>query len=948
LLAIAVDRPAVAQNQAQAQPTAGGSSGLEEIVVTARRREERVMTVPLAVTAFSQAQLEKAQIHDIHDLAQHVPSIAVSQSQSDQNALYSGQLRLRGLPGATVYFSDVPIGNADYQNGTGVQHGLSEGFLYDLDDLEAITGPQGTLFGKNSVGGLINYKPKRPTPNFEGYVQTTFGNYSDKENEFAVNIPVIEDKLMIRVAGAMQQRDGYTEEETQHVDLDNKNWYAWRVGVLMRPTDDIENYFVYDGYWQDMNGSGDIVSFINPGFTFAQIPLPVIGNVPLTLGNGVPLAQLANPSTATAAFLQLLGVKTAGGKPALALYSGLQQAFAAQQALGPRAVLGDNFQKIGKDYFYGFTDEFTWDITDNLTLKNIAAARVFKQLATDDYTPLGSQFPILNIGVPGNNVIWGDNSVQYTEEARLEGRALNDKLTWVFGGFLEFNHPLGDTLLGSAALGQSAAGAVSYFHFHIMDRSRAVFAHGDYSLDDYVEGLKFTAGYRYTWDEESVAARGTSGGDGPPNPCTGTFLTDGNCYQSAPFAHFSSYGWNLGLEEQLTPDILIYVRSGNAYRPGGSNLNVTANLALFQPEHDTDVEIGVKADWRLWGIQARTTADVYHTDYKSIQVQNLVTLIDAAGKTHTNTINLNAATATIEGAEFTGDFLITKDIEIAPHFSYVFPKYDQYPVAFNPLGSETPWLYVPKWEYGITGTYHLPIDESYGDVAISATYSWYGHQYDSVSVGEIYPIEPSYDLLDVRVDWTNAMGYPVDLSFWMKNALDNTYVMGAVPIYTQLGFTSLTYSPPRFWGFTLKYRFGPGTEHEEATAAEPPSSAPPPPPRPAAPKSYLVFFDFDKSALTMEGRTIVDQAAANAGSAHVTQITVTGHTDTVGSDAYNMRLSRRRAESVAAELEAKGVSSNEITLVAKGKRDPLVPTGDGVREPQNRRVEIVYGGGPTS
>ena len=78
------------------------------------------------------------------------------------------------------------------------------------------------------------------------------------------------------------------------------------------------------------------------------------------------------------------------------------------------------------------------------------------------------------------------------------------------------------------------------------------------------------------------------------------------------------------------------------------------------------------------------------------------------------------------------------------------------------------------------------------------------------------------------------------------------------------------------------------------------------------------------------------------------QLTVTGHTDTVGSDAYNMRLSRRRAESVAAQLEKDGIASSEIEIVAKGKRDLLVPTKDGVREPQNRRVQIVYSGGPTS
>ena len=114
------------------------------------------------------------------------------------------------------------------------------------------------------------------------------------------------------------------------------------------------------------------------------------------------------------------------------------------------------------------------------------------------------------------------------------------------------------------------------------------------------------------------------------------------------------------------------------------------------------------------------------------------------------------------------------------------------------------------------------------------------------------------------------------------------------------------------------------------------------------PHSYLVFFDFNKSNLTPAATKIVDQAAANAGPAHVTRLTVTGHTDTVGSDAYNMRLSRRRAESVAAELEKDGIASNEIEIVAKGKRDLLVPTADGVKEPQNRRVQIVYDNGASS
>jgi outer membrane protein OmpA-like peptidoglycan-associated protein len=151
---------------------------------------------------------------------------------------------------------------------------------------------------------------------------------------------------------------------------------------------------------------------------------------------------------------------------------------------------------------------------------------------------------------------------------------------------------------------------------------------------------------------------------------------------------------------------------------------------------------------------------------------------------------------------------------------------------------------------------------------------------------------------------------------------------------------------PRMFAVNLKSTFGGPTQSTEEPAT---AYVPPPVVAPATmPKSYLVFFDFNKSDLTSQATAIVDQAARNTGPAKVTKLEVTGHTDTVGSDAYNMRLSRRRAESVAAQLEKDGIPSSEIAIVAKGKRDLLVPTADGVKEPQNRRVQIVYQGAPTS
>ncbi|MDB5395287.1 MAG: putative TonB-dependent receptor [Rhodospirillales bacterium] len=150
----------------------------------------------------------------------------------------------------------------------------------------------------------------------------------------------------------------------------------------------------------------------------------------------------------------------------------------------------------------------------------------------------------------------------------------------------------------------------------------------------------------------------------------------------------------------------------------------------------------------------------------------------------------------------------------------------------------------------------------------------------------------------------------------------------------------------RFVYFGVKFQM-PWEEAPVETATYTPPAAIAPA-APAVAKSYLVFFDFNKSDLTPQAVTVVDQAAKNAGPAKVTKIEVTGHTDTVGSDAYNMRLSRRRAESVAAQLEKDGIPSSEIAIFAKGKHDLLVPTADGVKEPQNRRVQIVYSDGMTS
>jgi iron complex outermembrane recepter protein len=751
-------QPADAQQTDQS--VTAGNSGLEEVVVTARRREEKIQTVPESISAFSQKDLEEKHIEQVYDLVHEVPSLGMSLAESDPNAPFSEQVNLRGLEGVVTYFAGVPVGKADEVSATGLAHGLSAGNFFDLDHVEVDKGPQGTLFGKNSIGGLISFEPKHPTEDFEGYGKVTVGNYDDHEFEGAVNVPVVPDILLIRVAGESQQRDGYTIDARNGIDYDNRDYYSWRVGVTFRPTDDFENYLLYTGYWQHTNGDAAILVDANPQF-------PLLAKYPI------------------AAIL------------------------AQQQALGVRTVVGQPGPAIGKDYFYGITDTARWDIDEAITIQNIASAQITKTLGTANTG--GTYLPITFTGNLVNNQGWQDNSVQYTDEVQIQGKSLNDKLSWVLGGYLEFDHPLGYNQFDTVSLGST-----SYYHFYNSARSQAVFAHGIYDLSDWLEGLKFSAGYRYTWDFVSNVQLNTANVDailrsptGLPTNC-GSINASVNCVNAAS-GNFNSPGWNLSLDEQLNDATLVYVRSGNAYRPGGFNLITPPQYQKYQPEHVTDVEIGIKSDWDFMGMHARTNFDLFHSTYKDIQLKTPVTFVDATGVLRVSQAFSNGGGATIEGGEFQGTFVPVKGLEVSPELAYVYARYDVYPNA-PVAGLLPPFLYFPKVQYGVSATYHLPIDTALGDVSVGLDYYWNGQQYDSVAAAEKLNIIPSHDQLNVRVDWNNIMGRPFDAEFFMTNATNNTYITGVNGLWTQLGYDTASFSEPRMFGFSLKYRFGPGLD----------------------------------------------------------------------------------------------------------------------------------------
>ncbi len=197
------------------------------------------------------------------------------------------------------------------------------------------------------------------------------------------------------------------------------------------------------------------------------------------------------------------------------------------------------------------------------------------------------------------------------------------------------------------------------------------------------------------------------------------------------------------------------------------------------------------------------------------------------------------------------------------------------------------------------------------------------------------------DDTDTVFAYQGMAGIEYDITPYLKAGLDYRYFRTA---NTEMETATAVNVKGEYEDHTLtlglRYLFPPAAAPAEPPAAAPAVAAEPPPP-PTVPNNYIVFFDFDRSNLSSDADRIVAAAAANAQQARATTVEVTGHADRSGSARYNMRLSQRRADIVKQALIARGIPADQISVTAAGEAQPLVPTADGVREAQNRRVQLI-------
>jgi iron complex outermembrane recepter protein len=255
---------------------AAASAGIESVVVTSSKIKGDIQTVPIAITALSQEQLTSRQIAGGPDLVKEVPNLTFSKTN------FTGyNIQIRGIgtqaisvttdPAVAVAFNDMPF----------IRNHFFEQEFYDVSQVEVLRGPQGTLYGRNATAGVVNVISAKPTDQFEGMASADIGNYHNRRYEGMINIPIVDDRVDIRIAGEWTKRDGYSFNQLTNAPIDGRDLWSSRVTLGWKPFQDVQTYLV----WEHFQENDDRMRTAKQLCKTDPIPTK-IGGVPVVLGFG--------------------------------------------------------------------------------------------------------------------------------------------------------------------------------------------------------------------------------------------------------------------------------------------------------------------------------------------------------------------------------------------------------------------------------------------------------------------------------------------------------------------------------------------------------------------------------------------------------------------------------------------------------------------------------------
>jgi iron complex outermembrane receptor protein len=827
-LALASAMPAAAQQAQQAQ----GIVGLEEITVTARRVEENIQRVPIAIQAFTPERLEQQEIRDIWSLTKNIAGLNICCSPGNVSFMF-----MRGIGNGTpTYFGDIPIGGGGFAS------------FFDVANVQVLKGPQGTLFGEASNAGAIVYEPRKPGEVFGGYASVSAGNYGRRTLEGAVDVPIVDDTVLFRMAAQTFHRGGYVTDITNNIKHGSQEYYTIRPSLTIRPMENLEIYTLY----QFNKNSGIGVPFVLEDFNFSpQYAINFTTSQLNALAGLIPASYFAHPDVASqpaalqpfAAF-QLLKGDVLAEQLALGRYAfnGWSTGCNRDPAAGGPILTGSC--PGGWTAAHQIINHITFNVTDNITVRNIFGYRWGKSYGTPGDTD-GTRIKLFDGGSPRN---LGSNktSPTWSDEIQVIANDLFGLLDLQVGTFhtATRNHP---NLTFGRTLGQDILPTASISKNH--SRSRAVYAQGNFDLGQFVDGLSATAGYRYTWDR-SVQQSWTVN----PNTLVNTARSGGPGTPTGD-GRWKSGSYTFGLQYQWTPDIMFFVTNAKGFSTGG--LQNVFSQEKYEPDSLNNIEVGTKATFNVGDVLLRTNVSYFHGWFNDVKV-NVTKLANQASNPPPAPQSLivvteNAAKAKIEGVEADLTVVPVEWLEVGGLLAYTKTNYTTWPSFIpNPTPggapiavdlANTPFSFTPKMKWTLRGTYKFPIDRSWGDVSMTANFTRTGNMYNGARPFEptdpnnpntgivcfrdrlqgapwFYPAAvadgervfihcvPPHSNLDMSLDWRNVNGVDgLSATLSVTNVTKNDVGEGGCYCESALGVNSPAPPPPRMFSLRLRYNF---------------------------------------------------------------------------------------------------------------------------------------------
>jgi iron complex outermembrane receptor protein len=786
LLSVVIAGSVCAGDLAMAQ-TSGGGFALEEIVVTARKREENLQNTPLSISAFTANELSQRQIRSTDQLADVTPNLTFDAFAS------SSQIYIRGI-GQSDFTAVTDPGVGLYIDGVYMARSIGGTIDFlDLERIEVLRGPQGTLFGRNTIGGAIALHTRRPDDEFGGSVELEVGSDDKMYATGDINIPIT-DNLFSKFSITQRDQDGYTDRVqlaerqldgipamTDGKDLGDDDTFAARASFVWQPTETL-NFFLTGDYTDESeNGAPTTSRGLNDQQTFPahtnqfENGLAFDGNCPL----------FPPPSN---------GPETDTGDNPLCINDTYKR---------------DEFESEGTAEvsseleMWGVSLETNWDMLEWMSVKSITAYRDIDAYSARDGD--GTPYQVFHTQDPFEQD-------QFSQELQFSGAT--DNLKWLVGlyYFEEDAENPNPVQLPEPTIGKIISGG------EVDNDNYAAFSQVTYSLGekwDLTGGIRYTDETKrfrpYSWADEAYVY----GGPGDPfvryHDCptgqepgcdgvAGRLFIDGD--RLVPDKEFKKEfdDWTpmVNIAYQANDDVMLYGSYSEGFKSGGFDQRFIAPIpepSSFDPEEAKTWEVGIKSSWL--DNTLRLNAAAYYTDYEDIQIivrQGFAPL------------TFNAGEAEIQGFEIETTWVPTSAWIIQAGVGYIDAEYDQLDESVQTVGiTESHDLpQTPEWSANAGIAYTA----QWGNWSITPRADWaYTDDVYNNAVNTPQLLQESYSLYNA------ALTVESDDGTWQfmlagRNLGDETIlVAGSSGYITASGYTAANYAREREWSFSAKYSF---------------------------------------------------------------------------------------------------------------------------------------------